>query len=330
MNHSTRILLALGLALAATGALPAQGAGTGQAVPDLTFPEFIHGDGRQKLSEFEGQPVLVVQFADVFSGLGALRRAIGLHEKHGHRGLVVIATRIDAGGTYGDGTANVDLGAWFMKRFPSADIRICDRVRATWDWQADGMPPNWAVIAPDGTLVDAGSEPKRSSDLAPAVESAMQQLDDGWGQDKSVAKARGLLYGKGQLVAAREAAAGKLDDEVAAAFARRLAAVEWLRENGEWLRAAADLETLRKSVSGDAKLTAAVDATAERFADDTGQRELALARKLQKLTRPLTRKKPGKGADRRLRAFAEKHPGTTVGERAARIADRVAQAVDIR
>lgn len=31
----------------------------GQKVPDHTFPAFLNGDGRQALSEFFGQPVMI-------------------------------------------------------------------------------------------------------------------------------------------------------------------------------------------------------------------------------------------------------------------------------
>tara|TARA_R110002096_G_scaffold36045_8_gene101121 strand:+ start:923 stop:1321 length:399 start_codon:yes stop_codon:yes gene_type:complete len=43
-------------------ALPLAGqerAAVGQRVPDVTFPQFLNGDGRQKLSEFFGQPVII-------------------------------------------------------------------------------------------------------------------------------------------------------------------------------------------------------------------------------------------------------------------------------
>ena len=36
-----------------------QRANVGEKVPDLTFPQFLNGDGRQKLSEFFGHPVLI-------------------------------------------------------------------------------------------------------------------------------------------------------------------------------------------------------------------------------------------------------------------------------
>lgn len=31
----------------------------GEKVPDTTFPSFLNGDGRQKLSDFFGQPVMI-------------------------------------------------------------------------------------------------------------------------------------------------------------------------------------------------------------------------------------------------------------------------------
>ncbi|HEX5050219.1 MAG TPA: hypothetical protein VFZ65_00475 [Planctomycetota bacterium] len=48
----TSLLLALPLAAQ-------QRAEVGQKVPDCTFPQFLNGDGRQALSEFFGQPVMI-------------------------------------------------------------------------------------------------------------------------------------------------------------------------------------------------------------------------------------------------------------------------------
>ena len=31
----------------------------GQKMPEVEFPAFLNGDGRQKLSEFAGQPVMI-------------------------------------------------------------------------------------------------------------------------------------------------------------------------------------------------------------------------------------------------------------------------------
>lgn len=45
------VLLALPLA--------AQNAAVGDKVPDCKFPTFLNGDGRQSLSEFFGQPVMI-------------------------------------------------------------------------------------------------------------------------------------------------------------------------------------------------------------------------------------------------------------------------------
>ena len=59
----------LALFAAFASALRAQHADIGEQVANMTFPEFASGDGRQKLSEFAGQTVIVATFADVFGGL---------------------------------------------------------------------------------------------------------------------------------------------------------------------------------------------------------------------------------------------------------------------
>jgi hypothetical protein len=52
------------LALALFGALPlaAQAPATAAKQADFSFPNFLYGDGRQKLSDFFGQPVMVEEW----------------------------------------------------------------------------------------------------------------------------------------------------------------------------------------------------------------------------------------------------------------------------
>ena len=56
-------MLASRIVLAALAALPLaaqqKSAKVGDKVPDFTFPQFLNGDGRQKLSDFFGQPVII-------------------------------------------------------------------------------------------------------------------------------------------------------------------------------------------------------------------------------------------------------------------------------
>jgi hypothetical protein len=55
MHHSMFLLAALlALPLAAQ-----QTANVGDKVPDMTFPQFLNGDGRQSLAEFYGSPVVI-------------------------------------------------------------------------------------------------------------------------------------------------------------------------------------------------------------------------------------------------------------------------------
>jgi hypothetical protein len=53
----TQIVLSALLAAVPLGAQ--QRASVGESVPDVEFPQFLNGDGRQKLSDFFGQPVVI-------------------------------------------------------------------------------------------------------------------------------------------------------------------------------------------------------------------------------------------------------------------------------
>jgi len=326
MNQLTALILTASFSV---GLLLGQAAKVGEEVRDMTFPEFNQGDGRQKLSEFRGQPVLVVTFADVFGGLSAAMRGIKLAKAHRNDGLVVIMTRVKAGGTFGDGTEGVDLAAWTMKRYPGADVRVCDRVRPAWNWRGLGMFPYYAVIGPDGKLVGVGAMPKTPKGLAQGVATAVAQVRKGWGS-KEEAAFRKRLHGKQDLAFALANSTGLLRGEANGIVARRLKAIDWMLDDGQWLRAKKAADKLSKQVAADAEHSKAVDERLARFVTPAGERELGLDKKLQRLLKPFQKRAPGKNADRALRKLAKTATGTTVGARAERMASRVAAAAKIR
>lgn len=306
-------------------ALFAQRAEPGDVVPDVTFPTFLHGDGRQRLSEFRGQVVVVVTFADVYGGMSAAQRAIKLHRDLAKHGLVVVMAHVQAGGTRGSGSAGKDLAVWSLNRCPGWDARMCEGVNAPWNWHGKGTPPLYAVIGADGRLVAAGSIRSNPKQLDKSVHAALKQLKKGWG-DKGEARVRALIYGRRQLGKAHVVAEGGMVREVADVYARQKGVVQWLLDQGQWLRAEREARGLAKAVSGMAEWETEVAELIGRFDTPDGRRELALDKKLSKLLSPLKKKGPRKGADRPLRRFSEKATGTAVGKRAAVLAERVARA----
>src|SRR6185503_15348901 len=83
-------LLVPGLA-PATAVQESPKASIGQVVPDYTFRDFLAGsDGRQKLSEFLGQPVLIVNWTDTDFGRGAAKEAEKIAKELAPEGLVTI------------------------------------------------------------------------------------------------------------------------------------------------------------------------------------------------------------------------------------------------
>ena len=297
-------------------------------VPDLTFPDFDNGDGRQKLHNFRGSALLVVTFADVYGGTAASNIALKLHEEFAEKGLIVVLTHFKGGGTFADAAAGKKLGAWAMKRYPGQAVRLCGRIRPTWDWTGLGMTPYYAVIGADGKLVATGATLANPKLLEEAVEEAMKLQRTGWGNEREK-EIRAQLYGKRKLGAAWKESGGLLANEIDAEFARRKAAIAWLIDDGQWLHAQGQAESLAKSVAGVEKWGQEVAGILEGFETEAAERELKLDAKLQRLLKSFAKKAPKKGADRGLRKLAEGSQGTKVGARAKRLAEWVSEAAEI-
>lgn len=324
--RSTLAWTLVGFVLAAVA--PAQRAEPGEPVPDFTFAEFLNGDGRQKLSDFRGETVLAVTFADVRGGLDAALRAMKLHKELADRGLVVILGHVEAGGTRGSGSSGRDLGAWCLWRFPDWDARVCSELRPRWNWKGKGTPPLYAVVGADGKLVAAASIRTNPKKMEQAVRRALAIQVRGWGATKEESSMRSRLYGKDDLAGAWMMASSSLKSEVRRAYERKKAAVQWWLARGQWVRAERATKRLAKAVTGVATWEQEVRVLGRRFETEEGRRELALDKKLCKLMKPLTRRSPRKGADAAFRRLARRASGTTVGRRAGLLAERVALAAD--
>ena len=312
-------------ALALLVALPlwAQSEGKGPAA-DYTFPTFTHGDGRQKLSEFSGNPVLVASFADGWGGTAVSQIALDLHEAHADDGLIVILAH--QGPLHPDGP--VEAAAWAMRLHPGAWVRTCQSVSNNpWGW--GGLPHYYAVIGPDGELLGAGNVEANTKAMTAAVETALRRSAKGWGDDAEAAVR--CWYGRGALAKARaKADACGLGAEVDARFERQCAAVRWLVADGQWLRAKKEAEQLAAGAKGVPAWDAAIAALLTTFADEVARRELDLDTKLARLTAPMMKKRPDDQLAKRLREFAKKHEPSPVAARAARLAELSEQSRKIR
>lgn len=297
-------------------------------VPDVTFPAFANGDGRQRLSDFQGHAVLVVTFADVWGGLAASDPAVKLHEAHHDENLVVILTHTPSGGTYADGATDIDLGAWALRRYPGASVRLCGQMQPTWRWQGE-MSPFFAVIGPDQCLIASGDVQKGARPMQDAVAAALAQCNKGWGTADEAA-ARALAFGKGSLAQARSHAPGSVVAEVDAAFARHATAIEWLVADGQWQRARQSSARLEVAAKGIDEWAPRVTALVAMFTTEAAQAELELDAKLTRLVETLRKGTPDKNLHKRLAEFARKSEGSSVGNRAARLTALVAQAMALK
>ncbi len=314
----------------------------GELLPDVAFREVLGGDGRTKLSEFRGQPVLIAWYSTVFAGMEGARVAADLErELNGDlpdSRLVVILMAIKK-------HESAHLRAMQLRELPGARCRLLanQELYVAYD-QSNGPPPRMVLIDPDGKLLYAGSY-QGAGDVEELVGQELERIEKGWGTDPLACQARALAFGKGRLGEARElvesALAGAGPDgpggreeltQLAAQLETRYTALErsvgQLLDQGEPRRAAQALASLTTATEGHPAWYDRTERVRARFELES-PREAELEKKLDSLMKPTLKNRPKKGLEDKLRSFAEGDAaGTKVGQRAARLADAVALAMN--
>src|SRR5262245_54604869 len=168
----------------------------GQVVPDFAFRDFLAGgDGRQKLSEFRGQPVLIVNWTDTDFGRGAAGEVEKVAKELVPEGLVLIL--LDT-----HNKTAPEIEASVLRLYPGSPARLQQNQKLPIEYQEDGPPPNVALVGVDGTLLVAGSYTVDLGKAIKMVKPELKKLEQGWGEDDQARTARALVYGKGLLGAA--------------------------------------------------------------------------------------------------------------------------------
>ena len=113
--------------------------------------------------------------------------------------------------------------------------------------------------------------------------------------------------------------------EAVGAFRRRtharLERVEWMIENGFYIRAEETIEELSKAVKGDAELGERLEAVAAPLESEEMKRELQAARDLHEIETQLLLKGPDDRLVKRLERLARKYEGTQASIRAGFLAE---------
>src|SRR5262245_5477842 len=163
---------------------PGPKATIGEVVPDYAFREFLAGgDGRQKLSEFRGQPVLIVNWTDTDFGRGAAEDVEKMAKELAPEGLVTIL--LD---THNKGAQEIEASV--MRLYPGSPALLTQNQKLPIEYLADGPPPNVALVGVDGTLLVAGSYTVDLNKATKLVKTELKRTKTGWGEQEAARAAR--------------------------------------------------------------------------------------------------------------------------------------------
>ncbi len=300
-------------------------AAVGEAVPDIQFKTLLRGDGRDHLSQFIGQPVLIAYYSTVFAGMEAAKGTVKIEQDFAKEGVVVILMELkrhDA--TYIEALAIQGLPGSTTRLARTQDLPIAfDQER--------GLPPHVALIGVDGTLLYAGTY-QQLSKVKKLLKSDLKLQRKGWGESSLVKKSRSLAYGKGKLGQAhslvQEALVEHASDaeliaveaELSARYASAIAAVDYLIEQGRAQEALARAKQLGDATRGHPEWEVEVTELLARFEQAEILAELQWGKKLNAILKPLRSKAPAEGLAAKVRKLAEEADGTHVATRAIALA----------
>lgn len=265
----------------------------GEAVPEIEFGPLLHGDGRTRLSEFRGQPVVVIEWVASSENCWnyAIPKARELHGKYAASGLVVILTE-------GELTGAVDLQAVLLRGAPGLAVRAGGRADLRVAWSEQAFLPRFAVIDAEGKLAGEGLIHTRA------------KLVDDLARDLSKACAKA---GRGTPGQRCERAEREFD---------------YLLAEGEFGAAQDRIEALGKELAGEPAVADRVAALARRLSEPDATAERLLDAKVAAILKPLQGKRPKGGEAKKLRELAGAAPSQSrVGARALRLAEAIEKAV---
>jgi thiol-disulfide isomerase/thioredoxin len=296
-----------------------QRANVGEKVPDVAFPAFVNGDGRQKLSDFFGQPVVIDMWGtNCGPCIGVAVPAAIKHDlEHKAEGLVTILVE-----SQGADAAKHEAFLW--KTFPTNQCFSCTGVGVPVP-ESRGIP-YCAIVGVDGTLLWVGNPAATPKPVEEFVAAELVKVKKGWGETPEHRKVRAQLYGKNDLAGAAALVAAMADGEAKTQLQAEIDArykiakesVAALQQQGDALAAQARAKDLLKAVGARAEWVAEVQPLVAAFDAPEAKAELALDRKLDKVVKQL-RDKKGDAAPKALQALLKDAGSSKVGERAQRL-----------
>jgi hypothetical protein len=325
----------------------------GEHVPDHEFTRLAGHDGRTRLSELHGQPVLLSGWKRHFAeGLHSASLADQLYRSFGEDGLLVVLQDREPWDRDPPWVEDVDFWyryygtpLWITESPDGANDPSIARNESAIDVRS------LVLIGVDGTLLlersvdtdDTRAFKNQKKDFERAIKAELRRRKGGWGEDPVARKARGLAFGKGDLsgalraldgvkAAARVAEHDQVRAELDRHFEARSRSVAYLLDEGRYGDAKDALAELSRSVRGRAPFADSLAPLTERLESDDGRAWLKEDKRLARTLEPfLERELDDLDLDfiRDLRAFSSEREDSPVAARARRLDPLLARVVRI-
>jgi len=219
---------------------------------------------------------------------------------------------------------------WNHKWMGTSAIWTHERVFDT----GSGGLPSYALLSATGEILMMGNPGSDHSKIKDAIEGQIKSAKKApEGSPKSLKKAYKEFakgnYAKAIAEARKVEAKGGEDKEAAASTVydfvdsvdAKLKRVEWLTENGYYIRAQSMLEGIEKASKDLTEVTETIASLTEKLAGDEVKAEIAAATSLAKLEKALYEDGLDEKIVKRLKKFVDKNDATAAADRARHLVE---------
>ncbi len=328
--------------LVLTAALPIWGQGRMPMMPTkhlahdvsrFSIKGIIGGDGRSRIREFRGHPLILAYWdRQGAAGLAGAKRALKFHEKFAKKGLsVILIERV----IWNFKDAELKAKAFLLQELGPLDGIALAGFQKDFHDLVRPMQSSYSrymgLVGVDGILRAGGPSSMVQGKLDKALLLELKKVKKGWGTKKE-RKIRAMAFGKGKLGDALNMAQESNDDEqvhdaatdVRSYFKYQLQAVTKDLDNACWANAKRKIVSLSAAVSERKGLAKKVASLQERLLKEATPEELDAEKKISAILKKIDKGKGGRPVNKKLMKLAESSAAPHAAARARRLLKLVA------
>ena len=322
------ILFCIALILGSTSLIaqfPADVNGEGKDLSDFAFRDARGGDGRYRIADYRGRPLLLVYWdRQGAAGAAAAQTAVRMHREYGAKGLACIFVEMKS---WESENYALSARAYLLRQLghvPGAVVAKDKKLNFILKPQQSGFARYMALVGVDGIVVAAGPAGTARGKIGKGLKTEMKRMKKGWGKG-TTRKVRALAFGRNKLfdaVTLAKSEPGQADDaliDINRHYKGRTLAIRYLLDQARWTDAEKRITALSRAIGDHEAWKKEVAGLEERLLVEALPVEREAESKLNSVLKSLKKGKLGTVSRKKLKKIAGRRDAAKTADRARRL-----------